>query len=127
MFAPVVVSLRLGRDRLTVPVGYRRRSLPVPGLLLLADVVGVDAPVSGKLSVYLRPLLIDRPVLIVPELSLPPVDLASVDVDVDVGMLGIRWMAASAIALGKVCSKSSLASSRIWVFVAGTSKDRIIL
>src|SRR5690348_17316194 len=89
MLSPVLISFRLGRDRLPVPVGYRRCSFPVPGLLLLADVVGVDAPVSGELSVYLRPLLVDGPVLIVPELNLPAVDLSGVDIDVDVGMFRI--------------------------------------
>ena len=61
----------------------------------------MDAPVSGKLSVYLRPLLIDGPELIVSELNLSAVDLAGVDVDVNVGMLGIPVNGGECHRLGK--------------------------
>src|SRR5262249_38977799 len=62
---------------------------PLPGLFLFAQMLGVNAPVAGEFGIDLRPFLVDRPVILTLQVDSLAVDLARVDVDMDVRVIGI--------------------------------------
>src|SRR5262249_62350307 len=62
---------------------------PLPGVCLFARTPGVNAPVAGECGIDLRPFLVYCPVILTLQGDSLAVDLARVDVDMDVRVISV--------------------------------------
>src|SRR5262249_8303334 len=56
-FPSIAVPLGLGRDRITLSVGFSGGDLPLSGLFLLPQVFDVETSIAGEIGIDLRPFL----------------------------------------------------------------------
>src|SRR5215510_3242791 len=87
--AAVVISFGLRRDRFALQVRLCCRYFPLSRFLFLAKMLDVNTSLAGKLRIYLCPLFVYRSVLIFGQIDLSSINLPSVQIEMDVRMLGI--------------------------------------
>lgn len=110
---PVRITFGLGRYWVALHEGDCGGSLPLAGLVLLVDVLAVDCAVSQETGVDACPLLVDALVLVTAKLDLLDVNLARVNVDVNVRVIGVPMDCAERHRLREVSSRNFVVSSRI--------------